>query len=374
VFWTLILVALASFNLEADVQWPRWALLQFGLFTYLLYSLRHKYHWSLLFTGFITGMSCIIITNWRYNWLYMSKYKLSSIAFVQNTSGKAFMAMIILCVFLSQVSRQTLHKIFKGFYYLSIVHGLLWIAQHFFGFHLWSHSGFPEYGMFGNTSMGASINGIMLSSIFLKQNKYFRVLAIISLIYPIYLAQSSIGYLCAVTSLIVYCCFVLDINRLEKVYMIGGFLGITWFCGQFFDYQFNRFMKIDRWDIWKLYMNWWWENADHIFGTGFGSFSTFGPGIQIANDFQREHGGFYLWLHSDILQILFELGIVGLLSYLTLGFYSIKHAIKQKEYVLLGSLASYIVCMAGNYPTNMALFALLGLTMCFYINSRTDLR
>jgi len=364
-YWPLALIFLAMFNPQADVHWPRWALIQMGLFGAILYHYRNRYHWSLLFTGFVTGMSSIVITQWRFNWLYMGKFKLNEIAFVQNVAAQGFMAMMILCLFLSQAKPETLKKIFRAFYFLSVFHSLLWISQKICGYSIWNHNGLPEWGLFGNTSMGACMNGIMISGIFLKQNKYVRVISAIALVIPVYWAQSSMGYLCLITTLIVYICFECGATRKEKIFMITGSLAMGLFVGQFFDYQFYRFTKIDRWDIWSLYLNWWSDNANHISGTGFGSFSSFGPGIQLATKFQRSHGGLYLWLHSDWLQILFELGYLGLISYLLTAFYTLKQAIKEKNHILLASASSFIVCMAGNYPTNLALFSFLGLTICF---------
>lgn len=68
-----------------------------------------------------------------------------------------------------------------------------------------------------------------------------------------------------------------------------------------------------RWEAWKLFMSWWLEYGNHWTGTGLGTFYVLGPVIQAGDS------GQYLYLHNEYLQILFELGWIGLILFLFLS-------------------------------------------------------
>ncbi len=65
----------------------------------------------------------------------------------------------------------------------------------------------------------------------------------------------------------------------------------------------------NRWDIIEPSMQWWANNANHYFGTGIGSYEW----VAGYHNLQPP----LMWLHSDWLQILFEIGFVGLFVVLT---------------------------------------------------------
>jgi hypothetical protein len=66
-----------------------------------------------------------------------------------------------------------------------------------------------------------------------------------------------------------------------------------------------------RYVCWKWSFDWWFENGNKLIGTGLGSFWGLGPYIQILKGYQI--GNYYTFMHSDILQTVFEMGMVGLI-------------------------------------------------------------
>lgn len=68
------------------------------------------------------------------------------------------------------------------------------------------------------------------------------------------------------------------------------------------------FVQNLRLEHWRDYFSWWVARADHGSGTGLGTFEILGPMIDRAG----KTGELMIQMHSDWLQIGFELGILGL--------------------------------------------------------------
>jgi hypothetical protein len=65
----------------------------------------------------------------------------------------------------------------------------------------------------------------------------------------------------------------------------------------------------------KLFMTEWWNNSVTLFGPGLNSFQFIGPIVQQKHRYlvdEKGSGAYFMQLHSDWLQVLFESGVVGL--------------------------------------------------------------
>lgn len=121
-----------------------------------------------------------------------------------------------------------------------------------------------------------------------------------------------------------------------------------------------------RYHIWYEALSWWWHNPweVQVFGVGLGSV---GPLLDrtdsIIHAIQQQAGdthGDYLWLHSDWVQILFEQGILGLVSALTIFGLSIFKAIKKERGAYLAAILAYGITMLTNFPWHWPIHALFG--------------
>lgn len=84
------------------------------------------------------------------------------------------------------------------------------------------------------------------------------------------------------------------------------------------------FYIADRWDEYQLAAHFWWENINPWMGAGLGTFQVLGPAMQKWAG--RSTLEVWMSLHSDWLQTIFELGLVGLVLSIWLLFDSIKRA------------------------------------------------
>jgi len=119
--------------------------------------------------------------------------------------------------------------------------------------------------------------------------------------------------------------------------------------------------------VWKMVAEWWvvQDLKTIILGTGAGAGEIHITNIQYLNG-HRETGGWFLWLHSDWLQMIFEYGILGLAVYLNAFFFAVKTA--WKNVYLLPALLGVAACALGNYPVRIAPDAFITLAivvMCF---------
>jgi O-antigen ligase len=105
-----------------------------------------------------------------------------------------------------------------------------------------------------------------------------------------------------------------------------------------------------RFIMWKMAMSAWSQQSivTQLFGTGLGTYSILGPMIQLQNHFTSN--GFYIWMHNDWLQCMFELGYVGFTIILIYSILILRRAYKKSAY-LFSSLATFFVVAGMNYPT-----------------------
>lgn len=103
-----------------------------------------------------------------------------------------------------------------------------------------------------------------------------------------------------------------------------------------------------RFEVWEKSMHFWNQHANPFLGFGLGSFAVIGPAM-------TEHK--YIWLHSDYLQILFEMGVIGLILVLGSSFY----VLNISKGWLFDAFSMVLLCAGANMPLRYPLFALYAL-------------
>ncbi len=116
---------------------------------------------------------------------------------------------------------------------------------------------------------------------------------------------------------------------------------------------------------WVWSMNWWWGNANHWFGTGLGTYGLIGPYIQIVTGNNMINGtlmeNYYYEMHNDWLQLVFELGYIGLAAGLLL-----LRDLMRKSWDRPHFFASVVVFAAVsgmNYPSHCTVTALFAIIL-----------
>lgn len=114
-----------------------------------------------------------------------------------------------------------------------------------------------------------------------------------------------------------------------------------------------------RFICWKWLMDFWWTHANHWTGFGLGTYSTLGPVIQMLT--RNQIGNWYIEMHNDWLQCLFELGYIGLAAVASLVAYCTYKV--RKSPVLLASIVTYSASAFFYYPTKNPIIAAFGILL-----------
>jgi hypothetical protein len=108
------------------------------------------------------------------------------------------------------------------------------------------------------------------------------------------------------------------------------------------------------------HIQWLAEQGMLITGAGPGSFYTFSPGIQAMDTSLITMGGRILWLwqHSDVVQLLFEYGTIGVM----LGGYAVITFIKNsyRDPVICASGLAWLSGALFYYPAHAPVHAMVG--------------
>lgn len=111
------------------------------------------------------------------------------------------------------------------------------------------------------------------------------------------------------------------------------------------------FNSSGRFQMWEFFIKLWAKNPKNwLFGTGFGTFGVFSTNLQQA--FNVNPTDWWIWMHNDWLQMLFECGVVGLALMAWLYLSCVWKLRKQTPE--LQSLLLFGVMMGCNYPLHLA--------------------
>ena len=124
-----------------------------------------------------------------------------------------------------------------------------------------------------------------------------------------------------------------------------------------------------RFKVWFNVMRWWKSESSVWLGAGLGSGRSLFPYIQSVT--QTTVTEFFLWLHSDWLQSLFELGLIGMSFALVAYFYVVLRAYGRPH--LFATLISLSTTALFNYPLRLPLHvAVLVLTVWLILQARSE--
>ena len=157
----------------------------------------------------------------------------------------------------------------------------------------------------GNKSMNQILNIALFPYMGILSPGFFYGGLVVNLILTL-TSRSS----CAVASLVVLLTFMVVKDELLSKKTKAGLLAIGGICLSIFtalsyDHLLNGYSRFDAYSLFFRDFT----LTDWLIGEGAGSFYTLGIVLQYVNNFT--HDGFYIFMHSDFLQLLFEYGVIG---------------------------------------------------------------
>jgi len=223
-------------------------------------------------------------------------------------------------------------------------------------------SGFENYSGMNGVSIALSM------PFWIKKCKRWWIYFLVCLA-ALVLSQSTISYGVLGIGLIAY--WICDHkNPLE------AFVCVLWIPALMAIFEKKHILNSShRFQAYKVFLGAWWRNAEHFLGSGFGTFQVIGPIIQDNTGFMisPDHHYYWIWMHSDWLQTLFEGGYVGLALMGGLALHVLYKLYKLKD-VKVFSLASGL-CAAGvfDFPLRYLSLSLLAvLTVRVAYEKRSD--
>lgn len=162
----------------------------------------------------------------------------------------------------------------------------------------------------------------------------------------------------------------------KKTWLSAAFVSAVLLAG--FAFTPDLLGNSGRFGIWKLSLKWWWNNADIWTGTGNGMFFLIGPMLQhkelaanagwtlsspdpnvlsAVGSLFVNPDQWWIWAHNDWLQALIELGIIGVLLYLSLFVAGLWRAWKKGLSAEFAVLTGIGAAACFNFVVHSALFA-----------------
>lgn len=231
----------------------------------------------------------------------------------------------------------------------SIIDSAVVISQ-FLYFQPWCTIGNSCGGIVGNPSMNACFLVTMMPLVLKSTNPVPRAIAFFMSLFAVLVSGSSIAFGMLASLAVIYT--IVSgwwwLLAFAPVAMAAGWK----LCGEVFFNSGDRFL------MWEFFMSKWAVPANLLTGTGYGTFGVFSNNLQ--RHFQVREGVWWVWMHNDWLQGVFEAGIVGIslmVSTYLLALYRLIYARKHHEAT---AFILYGIFMGANYPMHLAPTALFG--------------
>lgn len=361
------------FSPFADTHWPKWFMWHMVGSVGISVFLWRSYHWSLGFAFLVAAVSGVMGSQYR---LTYGNLNVVEIIDIWNVTSQALMSLFLAAFVFHIMSIENIWLGLKALVLLGLFHCIMVFGSALF-------MGKPYHdaiGILPNISIGPSmlvcLVPVAIRFMMHERNKTLSITYLVAAFSFVALAifhRSSIAW-AALIAMAVATIVVADIPRIRKTWIISCVIGVMGVLGCFVDGSWSRFWEIDRFVFWPRFLEWWWAESNPYLGAGLGAFRHFGPVVQKMHNLTP--GSWWIWAHSDFVQIIVETGITGILSVLTLIFYALKKAYHlMSDYTLMISILMFCVVAMGNYPLRIAEGATIGLLLfgaAFKLDKRDD--
>lgn len=344
-FWVAALTLLFLYtevgNFWAAHWWNKWGMLLVAVSTWLCLKLGKRYSYLLTPVFLCPLLSAIwIFATDRSS--YIDHYPMLDFLSLRGHVSFSFASVFIGAFFLTEFKREwmpSLKLILNIIFYASLIRTL------------YPHRLYADpHGAF---SANASMNGVLLAvllplALMHIKKPLYQVLLWALTLWAVVLTKSSVPFgAFGIVTLVLFGNFIKD------YFLMLGALPFLGLAGYFLVPDFLN--SNGRMFNWNFIMNYWEFNVDHWLGSGLGTVISIIPTVQRMQHATGQQFEAWMWLHNDWMQLLFELGIIGMvLGLVTLGYLTIKA--KSNTY-LLASLLGFAGSALFDYPLRLPIHA-----------------
>lgn len=266
--------------------------------------------------------------------------------FIDFTSALAFGSSILLVTILSQLKLKQLDRLITILCWVNAVNALVVL--------------YNGFGIFNNHTMDTTVLAMVIP-LYLRGGRLPGWFLSGLSLYVIYYTGEVMA---AATLAAVIFGYLFAISRRAK--------GISLIVvASLIAYYYPRVDHGSRPAIWATIMGWWWQNANHWFGAGGGSYQWLGPLAQMATGAKTDIA---MSLHNDHLQLIFEYGFIG---YALLAAVYIRAMwLVRRQAWAFSFLVGAAVAMMGYFPLQYLVSQLMVmgvLSVALYRDPRADI-
>lgn len=285
---------------------------------------------------------------------------------MDNVSMGSYLSFITLLFLFYMASRRHLDILEDCFAYLCMINSVYTLAT--------AYLGSDQMGLFGNASM----NGMMIVATYpllvmrpernLYYNKSLRDLTnysytilkdlacILIPILAVAFSKAHVPIFGMALFWVLFLFFQFQL-RIKTSSLISILISVTGFFVISIHYlSSDAFHDNGRFEMWKMAFKGW-DRFNPLFGSGQGTAFMWIPSFQ--EDSGLNQNNWFIWMHNDWLQILFEQGILGFgLAVIAYGFVISRSF--QRPY-LVTSVLLYGAMALFNFPMHLAVHSVLGL-------------
>jgi len=355
----LLLVAMFFYPYDVSPSFwiSKWVAVLFVACLSFAWGISRQVHWSVFPALAYTLLSGLWVWGWRDN----SYIAFPDIMRMQIRDSAAFSTLSLILLFgsVAMLSVKRLRWLENVIGIFCAITSVVTITQMLRGMETKNLGGLiwnPSMNACGIALMYPFFYGLRHSWFNLRQSRWKDLvsLTVLSLpLYAVFLCKSHMGTGVMAASLLfmipwrpkyVLAITFIGVSTVVLAYLWGGELLVP---------------TSGRVAIWTLALKWVNAEVGAWTGAGFGTTAILIPWREgVEGYYTPTYRHIFYWLHSDVVQVLFELGRIGAILYLLPLAYWIKNAFQTPR--LVAPTFVWILCAMGNYPSRASLHAAVG--------------
>ena len=261
--------------------------------------------------------------------------------FLESKISQSYLGFLLLILFFKNISYKHLQKVTHAVCIFAVIDSL-YCLFHFVTQNI--RGGRDFWGLMDSSDSNFMALVFPLVAFVERKNKWLQIAGGLILIAMILVSKTTTAYCLLVSHGVIF-----GMYHAGKYKFVIPVIGVLIFFGGFLWIGPHFLGHGGRIELWQAAYNYFIENVNIFWGAGLGTFELFGPHIQIQNDLPRP--GYFIWMHNDWLQILFECGAIGLLSTLSLYCMTIVRSIHRPY--LACSVIGYGLAMLTQMPLHL---------------------
>lgn len=272
---------------------------------------------------------------------HFADYGNAMAGFLESKISQTYLGFLLLILFFKNISYNQLQKLTHAVCIFAVVDSL-YCLFHFVTQDI--RGGRDFWGLMDSSDSNFMALAFPLVAFVERKNKWIQIVGGLILIAMVLVSKTTTAYCLLISHGVIFGMF-----HFKKFRFIIPVIGILIFFGGFLWIGTDFLTHGGRIELWQAAYNFYLENVNWFWGAGLGTFELFGPHIQIQNDLPRP--GYFIWMHNEWLQILFECGAIGLLSTLSLWCMTIARSLHRPY--LACSVIGYGLCMLTQMPLHL---------------------